>query len=71
MSEVEERVSQAISTAQSANRSADPLVSIAWLIAGLDLWHRSGGTSGHSLPECQSYVLSSILNQQAGTWRPA
>lgn len=68
--DIESRIRQAVGTANSATSSADPLVQVCWLISGLDLYHRSGGTVGHSLEEAQRYVVARILRGTvSGEWQ--
>lgn len=61
---IEERVAEIVAESQTAGSSANPLVQIAWLIHGLDLWHRTGGRMGHTLTETVEYVTSFILRNR-------
>ena len=55
-------VDEILKEASSKTKSDNDLVHIAWLIQGLDIWHKSGGKVGHSLEKCQRYVLNRITN---------
>jgi len=60
---IKSRVEKVIEDTRSSSASTDPLVHIAWLVNGLDLYHRSGGTAGYTLDEAQRFVVSTVLNR--------
>jgi hypothetical protein len=55
---IKERVEDALAVAEETTSSDDALVQLAWLIDGLDVRHRSGGTVGNTLDETKLAVLS-------------
>lgn len=59
--QIEKRAREIAEEARAVVVSDDPLVHIAWLIHGLDIWHRTGGKLGHSLDKTVFYVTSNIL----------
>lgn len=64
---VDARVQEVINAASKTHVSDDPLVKIAWTIQGLDLWHRSGGSVGHTPRKTVEYVTSQILRMPTAT----
>lgn len=46
--------------ATTKQTSTDPVVQIAWLAQGIDLWHRSGQKRGHSPEKAMWHIISSV-----------
>ena len=57
----DERINLAIAESKKT-KSADPLAHLAWLVEGLELWHRSNGKHGHSPDDCKRFVISSAAH---------
>ena len=45
----------------SKSASSNELTHIGWLVQGLDVWHRSNGTRGHSSADAARYVISNVV----------
>lgn len=59
-SELDELIEQRIKTASTETKSDDPVVQIAWLADGIQVWHSSNGKRGHGPAETRRYIISSI-----------
>ena len=58
--ELEALIAKRIEIATTKTKSDDPIVQIAWLAQGIDLWHRSDKKRGHSPEKAIGYIISSI-----------
>lgn len=56
--ELETLIQKRIDIADAKTESSDNVVHLAWLVQGLDLWHRSNGKMGHSPAEAQRFIIS-------------
>lgn len=58
--ELDAIIERRIEIAKDATDSNDPVVQIAWLAQGIDVWHRTNGKRGHSPNQARSYIISSV-----------
>jgi len=58
---IKARVASIVAETRATATSDDPLVQIAWIIFGLDMWHRTNGNMGHSPDLTVEYVTSRVL----------
>lgn len=58
-SELEKEIKERVKVALTETKSDDPVVHLAWLAKGIDLWHRSNKKSGHSPENAMKHIISS------------
>lgn len=63
--ELKQLIAKRIEIATTKTKSDDPIVQIAWLAQGIDLYHRSDGKRGHSPEKAMEYIISSITRHIA------
>lgn len=58
--ELDQLIERRIKIASTETKSTDPVVQIAWLADGIDVWHLSKGKRGNSPAKARRYIISSV-----------
>ena len=58
--ELDKLIAERFEISKTQTSSSDPVVQIAWLAKGIDIWHMTNGKMGSSPENAMHYIISSV-----------
>jgi hypothetical protein len=59
---IQQRIGTALAESKNS-KSEDDIAHLLWLAQGIDIWHRTNGSRGHSLEDAMKYLANSIVRR--------